>query len=161
MDTHHQTRDEISIHVIVCSGSGFHFSYRQSRGQYYSVMSRAAGSKIGYTSPLGLLRHHEFEYFTMCVSFLQGLFHWLAAVGLEIIIPKPNAGLGSKRMNSCLATCLMTLSFWILAFYNNHLTFYGDYFGMIKRLLHLFAKRFLWNCPPRLMAFFYVPTFVM
>jgi hypothetical protein len=124
-------------------------------------MSRAAGSKIGYTSPLGLLRHHEFEYFTMYVSFLQGLFHWLAAVGLEIIIPKPNAGLGSKRMNSCLATCLMTLSFWILAFYNNHLTFYGDYFGMIKRLLHLFAKRFLWNCPPRLMAFFYVPTFVM
>lgn len=48
-----------------------------------------------------------------------------------------------------------------VAFNNIHLTFYGDYFGMIKRLLHLFAKRFLWNCPPRLMAFFYVPTFVM
>jgi hypothetical protein len=77
-------------------------------------MSRVAGSMIGYTSPLGLLRHHEFEYFTMCVSFLQGLFHWLAAVGLEIIIPKPNAGIGSKRMHACLATCHMTLSFWIL-----------------------------------------------
>jgi hypothetical protein len=25
MDTHHQTSDEISSHVIVCSGSGFHF----------------------------------------------------------------------------------------------------------------------------------------
>lgn len=120
----------------------------------------AASAAVGYTSPLGLLHyHHEFEYLTICVAFLQGLFHWLAAVALEIIVPKPGEGLSSRRMNACLASCLTTLSFWILAFYNHHLTFYGDYFGMVKRVLYLFAKRYLWNWPPRPMSFLYVPSF--
>lgn len=119
-----------------------------------------AADVVGYTSPLGLLHHHhEFEYLTICVAFLQGLFHWLAAVALEVIVPKPNEGLSSKRMNACLASCLLTLSFWILAFYNHHLTFYGDYFGMVKRVLFLFCKSFLWNWPPRPMSLFYVPSF--
>ena len=122
----------------------------------------AASAAVGYTSPLGLLHHHhEFEYLTICVSFLQGLFHWLAAVALEVIVPKPNEGLSSKRMNACLASGLATLSFWILAFYNHHLSFYGDYFGMVKRVSFLFCKRFLWNWPPRPMAFLYVPSFFM
>jgi hypothetical protein len=122
----------------------------------------AASAAIGYTSPLGLLHHHhEFEYLTICVAFLQGLFHWLAAVALEIIVPKPNEGLSSKRMNACLASCLATLSFWILAFYNHHLDFYGDYGGMVKRVLILFFKRYVWNWPPRVMAFFYIPSFFM
>ena len=122
----------------------------------------AAGATVGYASPLGLLHnHHEFEYLTITVAFLQGLFHWLAAAALEIIIPKPGEGLSSKRMNKCLASCLATLCFWILAFYNHHLTFYGDYFGMVRRVLCLFTKSFLLNWPPRFMAFFYVPSFCM
>ena len=122
----------------------------------------AAKAAVGYSSPLGLLHHHhEFEYLTITVAFLQGLFHWLAAAALEIIIPKPGEGLSSKRMNKCLASCLATLCFWILAFYNNHLTFYGDYFGMVRRVVCLFIKRYLGNWPPRFMSFFYVPSFCM
>lgn len=119
-----------------------------------------AKAAIGYSSPLGLLHyHHEFEYLTICVAFLQGLFHWLAAVAVEIIIPKPGEGKSSRRMNACLASCVATVAFWILAFYNNHLTFYGDYFGMVRRVLYLFAKRYLLNWPPRFMSFLYVPSF--
>eukprot|EP00977_Amphora_coffeiformis_P003733 scaffold742_cov165-Amphora_coffeaeformis.AAC.9 len=122
----------------------------------------AAAAAVGYDSPLGLLHHHhEFEYLTISVGFLQGLIHWLAAAALEIIIPKPGEGLSSKRMNKCLASCLATLVFWILAFYNNHLTFYGDYFGMVRRFICLFTKRYLLNWPPRFMAFFYVPSFFL
>lgn len=48
-----------------------------------------AAKAIGYTSPLGLLyHHHEFEYLTIQMGFLQGLIHWLGAVGLELMVPK-------------------------------------------------------------------------
>lgn len=90
------------------------------------LLSHGEGSsKMGYTSPLGLLRHHhEFEYLTMCASFLQGLFHWLAAVGLEIIIPKPNAGLGSKWMNSAwqLASWRPVFGYWPFTTTTWHIT---------------------------------------
>lgn len=124
------------------------------------LLSHGEGSKIGYACPLGLLRHHhEFEYLTICVTFLQGLFHWLGAVALELVVPNDGEGLSARRMNVCLASCLTTLGFWILAFYNNHLSFYGDYFGMIRRVLYLFGKRFLWTWPIRPMEFLYVPSF--
>eukprot|EP00539_Tryblionella_compressa_P006031 CAMPEP_0178771894 /NCGR_PEP_ID=MMETSP0744-20121128/22224_1 /TAXON_ID=913974 /ORGANISM="Nitzschia punctata, Strain CCMP561" /LENGTH=51 /DNA_ID=CAMNT_0020428479 /DNA_START=48 /DNA_END=200 /DNA_ORIENTATION=- len=38
----------------------------------------AVKKMIGYQSPLALLHyHHEFEYLTTQICFLQGLFHWL------------------------------------------------------------------------------------
>jgi hypothetical protein len=77
----------------------------------------------------------------------------------DMVVPNDGEGLSARRMNACLASCLITLSCWILAFYNHHLTFYGDYFGMLKRVLYLFGKRFLCNWPPRPLAFFYVPSF--
>jgi len=121
-----------------------------------------AAAAIGYTSPLGLLHHHfEFEYLTICVAFLQGLLHWLGAVALEIVVPKPGEGISSRRMNACLASCLATLSLWILAFYNHHLTFYGDYFGMVRRVLFLGTRQYLGNWPPRPMAILYVPSFCL
>jgi len=124
------------------------------------LLSHGEGANIGYTCPLGLLRHHhEFEYLTICVTFLQGLFHWLAAVALELIVPNEGEGISARRMNACLASCLTTLSLWILAFYNNHLSFYGDYFGMVRRIMYLFGKSFLWVWPPRPLAFLYVPSF--
>uniref|UniRef100_A0A7S2UAZ9 Uncharacterized protein n=1 Tax=Attheya septentrionalis TaxID=420275 RepID=A0A7S2UAZ9_9STRA len=98
---------------------------------------------IGYGSPLGLLKHHhEFEYLTIRIGFLQGLLNWLAAVALEIMIPKEKEPLCARRMNAFMTTCLFTIIFWIMAFYNHHLTFYGNYWHMLARYGLLFRRRF-------------------
>ena len=129
------------------------------------VVKKAA--QVGYGSPIELLRHHhEFEYLTIQIGFLQGLFNWLLAVAIDIIIPKhSDNGVGETksavRMNKCMASCLLTLMFWIQAFYNHHLTFYSDYFSMLQRYFALFWRRYIWCRPVRPMAFLYVPGIVV
>ena len=55
---------------------------------------------IHYHSAMGFLNHnHEFEYLTSRVMFLQGLLHWLAAVALDVVIPKPREGAAARKMN--------------------------------------------------------------
>jgi len=127
-----------------------------------AAAAKGAAKAVGYTSPLGLLRHHhEFEYLTIQITFLQGLFNWLAAVAMEIIIPKEDEGVSAKRMNAFMASCLGSLILWILAFNNHHLNFYSNYMGMIARYGVLFVRRFFGAWPPRPMMFLYGPSFVL
>jgi hypothetical protein len=115
---------------------------------------------VGYTSPLGLLHHHhEFEYLTIRIAFLQGLFHWLAAVAMEFVVPQEGENVSARRMNAFMASCLFSLILWILGFYNHHLAFYGDYGGMLRRYAVLFAKKFFGSWPPRPMTWLYGPSF--
>jgi hypothetical protein len=117
-----------------------------------------AKKMVGYTSPLGLLHHHhEFEYLTIDIGFLQGLFHWLGAVALEILIPKKGERLSARKMNAFMASTLVTLCMWILAFYNNHIPFYGDYGTMLRRYVVLFFQRYIFGCF-RPMSLLYVPA---
>jgi hypothetical protein len=121
----------------------------------------AKSAVVGYTSPLGLLHHHhEFEYLTIRIAFLQGLFHWLAAVAMEVMVPKEGENVSARRMNAFMASCLVSLILWILAFYNHHLSFYGDYGGMLRRYGFLFAKKFFGAWPPRPMTWLYGPSFI-
>jgi hypothetical protein len=116
---------------------------------------------VGYTSPLDLMHHHhEFEYLTIRIAFLQGLFHWLAAVAMEVMVPKEGENVSARRMNAFMASCLVSLILWILAFYNHHLSFYGDYGGMLRRYVVVFAKKFFGDWPPRPMTWLYGPSFV-
>jgi hypothetical protein len=129
-------------------------------------MAKSAGGAVGqalvgYTSPLGLLHHHhEFEYLTIRIAFLQGLFHWLAAVAMEVMVPKEGENVSARRMNAFMASCLVSLILWILAFYNHHLSFYGDYGGMLTRYVVLFAQKFFGDWPPRPMTWLYGPSFI-
>jgi hypothetical protein len=137
-----------------------------SHGEQLAKATAGAGAVagqalVGYTSPLGLLHHHhEFEYLTIRIAFLQGLFHWLAAVAMEVMVPKEGENVSARRMNAFMASCLVSLILWILAFYNHHLSFYGDYGGMLRRYVLLFAQRFFGAWPPRPMTWLYGPSFV-
>ena len=116
-----------------------------------------ASAAVGYTSPLELLHHHhEFEYLTIQLGFLQGLIHWLGAVALEFLIPRDKDTVSARRMNQFMASSLVTLIFWIMAFYNHHLTFYSDYLRMVVRYVALFGKRYLGKFRP--MSFLYIPA---
>mmetsp|Transcript_11696 Transcript_11696/g.26179 ORF Transcript_11696/g.26179 Transcript_11696/m.26179 type:complete len:293 (-) Transcript_11696:117-995(-) len=118
-----------------------------------------AKNMVGYAAPLELLHHHhELEYLTMQIGFLQGLFNWLGAVALDQLIPEPNETKSAQRMNRCMSASIVTLMFWIQAFYNNHLTFYSDYFGVLRRYVFLFAKAYVWRWPIRPMALLYIPA---
>mmetsp|Transcript_13635 Transcript_13635/g.20760 ORF Transcript_13635/g.20760 Transcript_13635/m.20760 type:complete len:299 (-) Transcript_13635:212-1108(-) len=122
----------------------------------------AVKNAVGYASPLGLLHHHhELEYLTIQITFLQGLYNWLAAVAMEMLIPKKNETKSARRMNQALASGVMSLVFWITAFYNHHLNFYSDYAAMIRRCVVLFFKTYF---PPlrsfRPMSLLYGPSFV-
>jgi hypothetical protein len=120
----------------------------------------AATAAVGYTSPLGLLHyHHEFEYLSIQVGFLQGLLHWLGAVALEVVVPKDDEGLSARRMNGFMASCLVTLGFWILAFSNHHFTFHGNYFGMLCRYATVFRQQFFGKFRP--MSLLYGPGSVV
>lgn len=118
---------------------------------------QVAAKAVGYTSPLALLHHHhEFEYLTIRIAFLQGLFHWLAAVALEMIIPKEGEGVTARKMNMFMASCLLSLILWMLAFYNHHISFYGNYGTMVMRYFALFYKRFFATFRP--MSILYGPS---
>jgi len=119
---------------------------------------------VGYTSCLGLLHHHhEFEFLTIQIGFLQGLLHWLYSVALDLFIPKENEDKSARRMNIFLASCLTSLCVWILAFYNHHLNFYSDYAHMLRRYCILFFQRYIWsgkNHQFRPLSLIYIPAFI-
>eukprot|EP00546_Thalassionema_frauenfeldii_P019911 CAMPEP_0178897074 /NCGR_PEP_ID=MMETSP0786-20121207/1539_1 /TAXON_ID=186022 /ORGANISM="Thalassionema frauenfeldii, Strain CCMP 1798" /LENGTH=154 /DNA_ID=CAMNT_0020567573 /DNA_START=457 /DNA_END=921 /DNA_ORIENTATION=- len=122
-----------------------------------------AKKAVGYTSPLGLLHHHhEFEYLTIQITFLQGLYNWLVAVAMELLIPREEEKKSARRMNQALASCTMSVVFWITAFYNNHLNFYSDYASMLKRYVVLLFKYYFSPIKTfRPMSLLYIPSFLM
>lgn len=116
---------------------------------------------VGYNSPLALLRHHhEFEYLTIQISFLQGLLNWLTAVAIDLVITKDGETKSSRMMNKCLASWIVSLMLWITAFYNNHLNFYSDYASMLRRYFVLFMQKYVTYWPLRPMSFLYVPSLI-
>lgn len=124
---------------------------------------RSAGVHAGelYHSPMGFLKHnHEFEYLTSRITFLQGLFHWLAAVAIDAAIPKEGEGESAKNMNLFIASSLVTLILFMVSFYNDHLTFYNNYFTMLAKYSHTFFVKFFLHWPPRPMFFLFFPAFV-
>ena len=121
---------------------------------------QAAAKMAGYQSPLQLLHHHhELEYLTTQICFLQGLFNWLGAVAIEMILPRPTETRSARRMNKCLAGWLMSFMIWMLAFYNNHLSFYSDYMSMLQRFVTLFVKDYFMGKPWRPLSLLYGPAF--
>ncbi|CAB9521399.1 expressed unknown protein [Seminavis robusta] len=121
---------------------------------------KIASKMIGYSAPLQLMfHHHEFEYLTTQICFLQGLIHWLAAVAVDLVLPKGGETKSATRMNKCLAGWLTSMILWMMAFYNHHLSFYDDYFGMLRRFFVLFVQRYVLERPIRPMSLLYVPSF--
>jgi hypothetical protein len=77
-----------------------------------------------HNSPMGFLQSaHEFEYLTARITFLQGLFNWLAAVALEALIPNEGEGASARKMNQFVSSSLVTTILMMLSFYNRHMTF--------------------------------------
>jgi len=125
---------------------------------------RPTGTQAGveYHSPMGFLRHnHEFEYLTARITFLQGLFHWLLATAMEVLLPKKGEGETAERMNRFIGYSLVTIILLMLSFYNAHMTFYHNYFHMISVYCKVLWHRFFWRWPPRFMSFFYIPALVL
>jgi hypothetical protein len=78
-----------------------------------------AHAGIHYHSAMGFLNHnHEFEYLTSRVMFLQGLLHWLAAVALDVVIPKEGEGAAARKMNQFICSSLVAIILIIISFYN-------------------------------------------
>ena len=61
-------------------------------------------------------------------------------------------------MNKCMASWLITLILSIMAFYNDHINFYSDYFAMIRRYFFLLMFR---NRRFRPMRLLYLPSFLI
>ena len=100
-------------------------------------------------SPMGLMqKNFEFEYLTARITFLQGLFNWLASVALEILIPRRMEGQSTRRMNRFISSALMTIIIAMLSFLNRHVVFYENYTQMLKRFAVLSISRFIWPLKP-------------
>ena len=139
--------------IFVCTITG---TVLLSHGE---VLSKAKA--VGYTAPLELMHHHhEIEYLTICIGFLQGLLNWLAALALEVLIPKPKEGTAARRMNRFMASCLGTIIVFMLSFYNYHLDFHGDYFGMLRRYVFIFRQRYF-GSKFRPLSVLYVPGMIL
>jgi hypothetical protein len=112
--------------------------------------------KVTSTTALGFLREHfEFEYLTSRLSFLQGLLNWVAGIALEYSIPRKGMGRVSVNMDRFVTFSLATLAFFLLSFYNGHMTFYDNYFQMLSRWCQVFVKRYFISWRP--MMILYVP----
>jgi hypothetical protein len=112
------------------------------------------------TTPLGFLRSNfEFEYLTSRIAFLQGLINWVLAIGLAHIIP--NEGQETRTMNKFIASSIFTFVLIMTSFYNNHMTFYDNYWGMLKHWFEVTAKRFFYHYPPRPMVYLIVPSLLI
>ena len=106
-------------------------------------------ANFNFNSPLGFMMNNwEFEYLTSRICFLQGLFHWLASVALEQLIPKEGEGLAARRMNQFIFSALMTTLIFMLSFLNRHIKFYDNYFFMWKQFLLLTVETFFWPLKP-------------
>ena len=90
----------------------------------------------------------EFEYLTARIAFLQGLFHWLASVALELLIPKEREGVAARRMNMFTSSALATILVAMLSFLNGHMTFYRNYAHMLQCYCVVLFRTFLWPAKP-------------
>ena len=125
---------------------------------FFFFDSKNANKRI-YTNEVGypfIAFHLRLEYLFTQISFLQGLIHWLGAVICELLLPRPTETLSAKRMNKCLASWLVTLVLFIMAFYNDHVNFYSDYASMLRRFFVLLFRRNTF----RPMSLLYVPSFI-
>mmetsp|Transcript_8503 Transcript_8503/g.17648 ORF Transcript_8503/g.17648 Transcript_8503/m.17648 type:complete len:300 (-) Transcript_8503:186-1085(-) len=109
------------------------------------------------TTPLAFLRSNfEFEYLTARIAFLQGLINWVVAIGICHIIP--NANNATRKMNKFIASSLFTVVMVMMAFYNNHMTFYDNYWGMLQHWFQVTIKRYVFHYPPRPMVYLIAPS---
>jgi len=106
-----------------------------------------------------MYKNFELEFLTARITFLQGLFHWLASVALEILIPRKMEGQSTRRMNRFISSALMTIVIAMLSFLNRHVVFYENYMEMLKRCSVLWFKRFVW--PIRPLTVLFVPSLMM
>jgi hypothetical protein len=127
------------------------------------LLSRPSDGMIKHAgTALGLLwENYQFEYLTSRITFLQGLLNWLGAIALEHSIPREEDSPATTRVNKFIASSLATLLFLMLSFYNDHLTFYSNYFGMLCTYGKTIWLRFLWNWPPRLLPIVALPSFAV
>jgi hypothetical protein len=111
------------------------------------------------TTPLLFLRgNFEFEYLTARITMLQGLFNWLAAIALTHLIPNPDVGKDVVYLNSFIGVSLVTCILLMLSFFNGHMTFYGNYYVLLKRWLTVGWYRFFWRWPLRPLSLLYIPS---
>jgi hypothetical protein len=104
---------------------------------------------MDFSSPIGFLMHNfEFEYLTSHFAFLQGLFHWLASVALEVLIPKKDETKSTRFMNKFTSSLLCTILVAMMSFLNRHLTFYGNYPQMVRRYFSICFYHFFWPLRP-------------
>jgi hypothetical protein len=116
---------------------------------------------IHYHSAMGLLKHNwEFEYLAARVTFLQGLLNWLLAIALEMYIPKVNEGVAARKMNLFISSSLVSMIILMVKFYNDHMTFYNNYFQMLWRFLSVTFNRYFWQFPPRPLSILAVPWII-
>lgn len=112
------------------------------------------------TTPLAFLRSNfEFEYLTSRIAFLQGLVNWVLAIAISHIIPNSNQT--TRKMNKFIASSLFTVVLIMFSFYNSHMTFYDNYFGMLKHWFSVTIKRYAFHYPPRPMVYLVVPTMAL
>jgi len=110
------------------------------------------------SSPLSFLRNNfEFEYLTSRICFLQGLLTWMTAIALSISTPRKEEDKATRKMNKFLGSSIITIVFWMLSFYNNHLTFYPNYFTMLRQWVKVYWQRFFFQWPPRPMMLLIAP----
>lgn len=97
-------------------------------------------------SAVGLMhREFEFEYVALRFCFLQGLLNWLAGVAVKFSLPamdekKPEP---ERALAKLYSRAVVTMVLFMLAFYQRHLAFYGNYLSMMHRLLILGASKML------------------
>jgi hypothetical protein len=117
---------------------------------------------ISEPTPLSFLRtHYEFEYLICRITFLQGLFNWVAGIALGHATPSDSETEGTRRLNTFVAWSIVSCMILMLSFFNTHMTFYNNYFHMISRFLTVVTHRFLLRWPPRPLIFVFVPSVVM
>lgn len=120
-----------------------------------STMVDAGETALGF-----LWENFQFEYLTSRITFLQGLLNWLAAIALEHTIPREQDSPATTRVNKFIAASLATLILMMLSFYNYHLTFYTNYFGMLCTYAKAIWFRFIWRWPPRNLVVLALPSFL-
>eukprot|EP00977_Amphora_coffeiformis_P007965 scaffold1793_cov173-Amphora_coffeaeformis.AAC.20 len=112
------------------------------------------------TTPLSFLHDNfEFEYLTARITFLQGLLNWIFAIALTHILPNGESR-EIRAMNKFISSSLVLTVLLMLAFYNRHLDFYGNYFLMVSRWVHVMLKKFVYVWPPRPSMLLTIPCLI-
>lgn len=111
---------------------------------------------LDFNSPMGMLFNNwEFEYLTARIAFLQGLFHWLASLVIELWMPEPGEGAAARRMNKFTSSALLTIVVGMVSFLNRHITFCRNYADMIRHYCIVCFRSFLW--PPQPLTILLAP----